>query len=74
MKSQGHQMIPTYKQSGCNLYKLSQKCNLFKLLGDKFYNFQTFSLISNNTYMLSNEQSLFSAVDFITPLIQAGIT
>ena len=37
--------------------KLSQKCNLLKLLGDTFDNFQRFCLISNNTCMLSNEQS-----------------
>ena len=52
-------VILIYSQ-GCNLYKLSRKCNLKQLLGDTFYNFQTFCLISSNTRMLSNEQILFS--------------
>ena len=42
----------TLYSQGCNLYKLSQKYNLYKLLGDTFHNFQTFCLISNNMCML----------------------
>ena len=57
-----HNIVHIYNdRQGYNLYKLSQKCNSYKLLGDTFYNFQTFCLIRNNMCMLSNFQSLFSS-------------
>ena len=68
IRGQGHfvtqvvvKLFLVVTSQGCNLYKLSQKGNLYKLLGDTFYNFYTLCLIRNNTCMLSHFQSLFSS-------------